>query len=380
MGDGKYFLDRLGIKTAADETSRQALIKALQKAHATSQSPDGLVTNHCSLTIYSSELTVFMGYEDKEMLAALCDLFDCKDRFLKDTVGRGEEEVPNVWLNLLGATTPAQLQASVPQGFVGSGFTSRIIFVYEEDKAKMVIKPSLSPEQLATQECLLQDLDQIRGMCGEFSTDQLFENEYTRWRTAAEAKSPFDIPQLEYYNQRRPLHLFKLCMIHSASRASDFHITVDDLNRAIFDLEEAETKMHNVFVGLGANPLAGVQYRIRKLLDAYDSIPLSHLAVTFESDVSFSQLGEALASLEQMGFCSIDAVNKRLVRRKNEHRPSSPKHRLPSEGAGNTTDLRGGQPPHASVLHPTDVRGAGETIPEDENSPGNPPEAAVPEG
>jgi len=313
MADGKYFLDRLGIRTAADETSRQALVRALQASHSTSQSTSGIVSHHCSLTVFSTELTVFMGYDDKDMLAALCDLFDCKDRFLKDTVGRGEEEVPNVWVNLLGATTPAQLQASVPSGFVGSGFTSRIVFVYEDEKARTVIKPDLSPAQRSLREDLLVDLDQMHSLCGPFSTDQDFENLYTVWRMQAEESCPFTDPRLEYYAQRRPLHLFKLCMIHCAARTDSMLITREDLEKSISVLEEAEQKMPTVFAGLGSNPLAGVQFRMRKLIEDRGSVPLSELARRFEADASHTQLSEALAALESMGLCTIDAANRKVV-------------------------------------------------------------------
>lgn len=318
MADGKYFLDRLCIRTAADETSRQALVRALQASSATHQSPTGIVSHHCSLSVFSTELTVFMGYDDKEMLAALCDLFDCKDRFLKDTIGRGEEEVPNVWVNLLGATTPSQLQVSVPSGFVGSGFTSRVIFVYEDEKSRVVVKPSLSPEQKALRERMLLDLEDIHTLCGPFQPDQNFENRYALWRMDADENCHFPDPRLEYYAQRRPLHLFKLCMVHSAARSDSMILTQEDLERSISVLEEAEKKMPQVFAGLGANPLASVQYRLRKLLEERGTVSLSEVARTFETDASHTQLSEAIAALESMGICHIDAANRKLIYRKEK--------------------------------------------------------------
>ena len=133
MRQGKELLDELGMVVAADESSRQKLVQALMDCRATEQTEEGELNLHSSMTIFSTELTVFLGYESKEMLSMLCKWYDCENRFIYDTVSRGKEEVPNVWVNLMGATTPGQLQASLPAGAVGSGFTSRNVFAYAED-------------------------------------------------------------------------------------------------------------------------------------------------------------------------------------------------------------------------------------------------------
>lgn len=158
MRAGREFLDNLGISVASDESSRQKLIKTLQESGVADQDDDGSINWHSSLTIHSSELTVFLGYGARELLSMLCKWYDCEARYTYDTHARGKEEVPNVWVHLLGATTPGQLRASLPEDAVGSGFTSRVVFVYEEKKEKTVRKPDLSPEQVRIGELLEQDL------------------------------------------------------------------------------------------------------------------------------------------------------------------------------------------------------------------------------
>ncbi len=312
MKVGKNFLDQLGISYSADETSRQALIKQLHNALTPNQGADGRLNYHASLTVFSSELTVFIGYESKELLSVLCKLYDCEN-YVKDTISRGEENVPNTWLNLLGATTPGQLQASVPEGFIASGFTSRVVFVYEDDKERIVIRPELSTEQKKIGDLLLQDLGEIHTLVGEFKTSNGFEEEYSIWRYESESNQLFADPRLEYYTQRRPLHLFKLCMIYSAARSDSMLIEMDDLYRAITTLSEVEKNMPKVFRGIGSNPLAGIQVRLLKVLEEKGEISLSQVSQMFFSDASHSQLGESIASLEQMGVCLIDVVKKKLI-------------------------------------------------------------------
>ena len=310
---GRVFLDTLGINLAADETSRQAIIKAMADGQATITTSTGKVIYHSSLTVFSSELTVFLGYENLELLSMLCKMFDCEDTYVYDTVKRGRLEIPFVWLNLLGATTPAQLQASVPQGFIGSGFTSRVIFVFASEKGKIVIKPTLSSEQESTRQKLLTDLGRIHTMLGEFCTTSAFDELYTSWRIDAEAKPPFKHSQLEYYTQRRPTHLFKLSMIYSASRGDSMEITDVDLAKAIDTLDNVERVMPAVFSGIGSNPLAGVQSRMRLMLRTSGQLTFAEIGETFSNDATRLQLGEIMEALEQMGVCLIDRRNKKLI-------------------------------------------------------------------
>ncbi len=310
MRPGKGFLHRMGLAISADESSRQKLIKALSDAQAIVQLDNGDTIHHCSLTVISTELTVFLGYEDKEFLTMFCKLYDCEDCYVYDTYQRGREEVPNVWVNLQGATTPAQLQAAVPEGFIGSGFTSRVIFVFEEDKEKVVIKPDLTDEQKELEIVLQEDLAHIHSLVGQFQTTSDFERLYTEWRMNSEETKPFSDSRLEYYLQRRPTHLFKLSMIISAARNDSLVITGEDLRTAIQNLEEVEAKMPSVFAGLGSNPLAGVQAKLKRMLRERREINMKEIAQELESEASHTQLSEAIRSLEQMGLVSLELTKR----------------------------------------------------------------------
>jgi len=301
-----------GLKIAADETSRQKLVKTLQDEREQIVHSDGRINFHSSLTILSTELTVFLGYKNAEFLTILCDWFDCKSRFVYDTFLHGEQEVINLWVNLLGATTPSTLQSSMPEGAVGTGFTSRTVFVYEEDKAGVIIKPTLGPPMLF--EAISRDYARIKSMDGPFLTTPGFDDLYTTWRTNAESDPPqFNELRLEFYIERRMLHIMKLSMLYSAARSGAMEITEDDLAKAIWTLETTEQKMAQVFRGVGSNPLAVVQIRLMKVLAERGAVPFHALAEMFFNDVSQRQLGEIIASLEAMGFCKVDPNTKSLL-------------------------------------------------------------------
>jgi len=316
MRPGRMFLDKLGIKLAADESSRQKLVKRLMECVAIDQDPDTAMPHiHSSLTIVSTELTVFLGYNDIELLTILNKWFDCENRFEYDTIGRGKEEVANVWVNLIGATTPSLLQSSMPQDAVGSGFASRTVFVFEEDKANIIIIPGLTKEQEETEELLLQDLAKIKILKGQFKlakeTAEEFIKVYTIWREETETNPPFSEPRLQTYLQRRQVHLWKLCMIYSASRSDELLIRIEDFKRASNMLRRTEKKMPNVYLGLGSNPLAKIQIQVMKIVAEKKVVDLQELYDKFYNDINSTQMGEILATLHKMGFAAVEIEGKR---------------------------------------------------------------------
>lgn len=313
MRAGRAFLDQLGITIAADESSKQKLVKSLQETASPSPgSASGKMYYHSSLTIFSRELTVFLGYDNRELLSMLCDWYDCTNLFIHDTFSRGKESVPNVWVNLIGATTPGQLQASLPIIAVSSGFSSRIIFIYQENKGKIVIKPTLSEEQERVRTLLAEDLGDIHTLAGEFSYTGGFDELYTAWREDSEKKKVFSDPRFDYYVQRRPTHLFKLSTIFSASRGRDLTLTRRDLERAISTLHEAEALMPEVFKGVGSNPLARVQLQVLKVIEDRKVVSFGELSQMFFSDATQDQLRDILESLHAMGLCAHDVVSKQV--------------------------------------------------------------------
>ena len=137
------------IRMSAQATSLQALIRRMKETNLTDID---LVTGeqqyHSSLTIFSTEFTVFLGYHNQELIAALCEWYDCPSRWSYETIARKKEEIVGVWVNLFASTTPDSIQASLPIESIGGGLTSRIIFVVEEKRNELVIIPTRTEYEL----------------------------------------------------------------------------------------------------------------------------------------------------------------------------------------------------------------------------------------
>jgi hypothetical protein len=272
MAPAKSLLCDIGIIPISDAITSEALIQEIEANATTTSEPE---TNapyvHCSVTIYSEEFTVFIGYNNNQLMANLCDWYDCKKGVWSyKTKHQGQNEINEVWVNMIGATTPELLRSTLPLDAIGGGLTARMILVYEERKAKTVVRSKITPELTALHDALVHDLTLILCLQGAFTVDDSFYNKYEKWYMNMEGNQPFDDDRFSGYLNRRTVHLRKLAMILSASRSDDMIITGDDFDRALELMKRTEKKMRYAFTGIGTNKDAAILTRV---LQHIESIP-----------------------------------------------------------------------------------------------------------
>jgi hypothetical protein len=290
------------IRLSAQATTYQALITALKETNLGDiDMATGASVGHSSMTIFSKEFTVFLGYHNNELMAALCEWYDCDDDWSYRTQARGKEYIKGVWVNLIGGTTPDLIRSSLPSDSIGGGLTSRIIFIVEEKKAKLVTMPVQTPAELKLREALIEDLEKISLLSGRYDFTEGFAELWTEWCYDAEEHPPFYNPKFDGYIGRRRPHLMKLSMIYSAARGTnDFLLTRDDLEDSIKTLEEAEMKMEGVFAGVGKSDIASMIHRATAFLINYgsDRIPFFEFARYFSGDMDKREMDRVLLTLE----------------------------------------------------------------------------------
>ena len=304
MGPVQAMLEDINIKMAAEAITREALIRELKNSTESVMKDDGTVEHHSSLTIFSPELSVFLGGSNNlQLLSDLCDWFDCRKKWEYRTKNMGVDTINGVWVNLIGATTPDIVRSALPQDAIGGGLTSRIIFVYAPGKEKIVHYPFPTPDELYKRELLVQDLENIAAMQGPFKMDEECFKRWYNWYEEHEKHLPFDSPMFAGYNERKPLHTLKLSMIMSAARSSDAVITLRDLNRASSLLGAAEAFMPRVFEGYGKVSDSDVIRDIMNVIASVKVITFGELVNKFLLDTSKERIEEILDSLETFNFC-----------------------------------------------------------------------------
>uniref|UniRef100_A0A6H1ZW02 Putative primase n=1 Tax=viral metagenome TaxID=1070528 RepID=A0A6H1ZW02_9ZZZZ len=304
MTPGRKFLDTTGVKVAADATTRESLIRELRFSGEADVDPEEgtLGPIHASLTVYSKELTVFLGYNNRELMANLTDWYDCADQWVYKTKHEGIDDIKGVWMNLLGATTPDLIQLSLPRDAIGGGLTSRIIFVFEQIRGKTVIMPTF-PQDLGEQ--LQMDLDKLHTMKGDFKITPKFLDKFTEWRYAQDANPPFRDSRLSGYMERRPAHILKLCISLSASRSDSMVITDEDLERGIKILTMTEKKMPLTFSGVGKSSEADILSKVWMEVGARGTTTFGELMAMFYYDADKQTMDRVLATLKSAGFIDI---------------------------------------------------------------------------
>ncbi len=260
IGIAKEFLKAVPHVTVTPESSsgRQAMILAMKRALRNFNDPskNNKIEFHCAVTAFSEELAVFLGQGDIAYLSNLTDWYDSKDDWEYETVGRGKDSLQGLCLNLLGGTAPDWIQSMIPQEALGGGFTSRIIFVVEEKKRKIVPEHTITKEEYDLQGKLSRDLERIALLAGEISFTPAAKQLYVNWYVEQDTRmANKDMPVSDHrfagYCERRATHLRKIMILCSASRSDDLLINEDDFKLALHLLSAAEENMHKTFGGLG---------------------------------------------------------------------------------------------------------------------------------
>ena len=289
------------IRLSAQATTLSALIRRMRETNLTDIDIEtGSQIYHSSLTVFSDEFTVFLGYQNRELIAALCDWYDCKDRWVYDTIKHDKQEIVGVWANILAGTTPDSLKSAFPTEAIGAGLTSRIIFINEEKRDKVVVFPGATRREIELQQHLIHDLEQISLMSGTFRMTEDAASYYSDWCYYADANPPFHDSKFDGYCGRRRKHLLSVAMVCSASESNFMIITKDHLQRANTLLLEAEIKMSTVFRGIGRSNIASlINDAIVFIQNSHvDEIPLWQFAKHFEGDMDKFTMDRVLQTLE----------------------------------------------------------------------------------
>ena len=313
LGIAKDFLKQIKTISIAPESSsgRQAMILAMKRSFINFQDPtDGKVKFHCAITAFSEELSVFLGQGDIAYLSNLTDWYDSKDDWEYETVGRVKDTLQGLCLNLMGGTAPDWIQSMIPPEAVGGGFTSRVIFVVEERKRKIVPEHFVTEAEKELQGKLVRDLERISKLAGavEFTDEgkKLYTDWYIRQDTELSLGRPvIDDTRFAGYCERRATHIRKLMMLCSASRGDDLTIRAEDFHRAKGLLEAVEVKMGKTFGGFGKARNSDVAELIKDYIQKMGITTRKSLMQKFYRDIDPMGMSVVEQSLREMGVIKV---------------------------------------------------------------------------
>jgi len=313
IGIAKDMLKKTAGVTVVPESSsgRQAMILAMKRASKNFEDPiDGKIKFHCSVTAFSEELSVFLGQGDIAYLSNLTDWYDSKDDWEYETVGRGKDSLQGLCLNLCGGTAPDWIQSMIPHEALGGGFTSRVIFIVEEKKRKIVPEYFVDAATRELGEKLQRDLERIANLSGEMTFDEEGKDAYVAWYIEQDSKLSAGEPAIQDkrfagYCERRATHLRKLMIVCSASRGDDLKLTKADFLKAKGLMEDAEINMPRTFGGLGKARNSDAVDTVMNYIQTMGITTRTKVLQMFYRDVDAMTLSSIEQTLQQMGKINV---------------------------------------------------------------------------
>lgn len=303
---GKRMLHELQVDLGADCITRAALVEELANSKDTFIDESHIEQTYCALSVFSEELVVYLGEKNPDMIVTLTDLFDSPTRWAYSTKNKGKPVLTNVWLNLIGAITPSLLHGRGTAEAMGGGLTSRMIFVVADGKAKFVPFPFMTEGETRLKQLLTDDLMEIGTICGQFRFDEEALELYRRWYLDPTSARAVDDPNFRGYNERRSLHLRKLCMIMSACRTNNKTITADDFTRALSILEMTEAEMPKAFSGVGWGDHARLLDDVLLFVVTQERVDWNTLVRRFRNDATSEQLETIMKTLTDSELVKMD--------------------------------------------------------------------------
>lgn len=304
-----------GISFGPDVVTWQALVTDFLDATEAFEYKEEYHT-HSPMTLESSEFGNLLDPMDKDMVDLLVSLWDGKQgSFKKSTKTSGNEAIENPWINLIACTTPSWIAQNFPEYMLGGGFCSRCVFVYAEEKRRLV--PYLSevvPEgHEEVRRKLIEDLTDIsQTPIGEYKITDEALKWGKEWYTNHYANRAMNLEDDRFggYIARKQTHIHKLAMIIAASSSNIMEITKEHLVTADTMVTDLEPDMARVFSKIGKSDYSFYADRLIQYIHRTGTVTYKDayrfIHTHFPSSRDFEDI---LAGLVQAGFVKMGHEN-----------------------------------------------------------------------
>lgn len=306
----RLITDLEDVEISADAITREALIRALKTIQKqVEMNPGGSVSLdptsdddiylHSSLTIVSKELSVFLGVGNHDLLSLLTDLYDNPDRWEYRTKNQGIDTIYNVWIGMLAASTPDWLVGSIPLTAIGGGYTSRVLFIVENNVRKKTPRPVLTEKEFTLMGDLKHDLEDITMMKGEMLLSDKAKDYFDSWYVH-HSEHGIEDKRFWGYSERKHIHLLKVAMTLSAADNGDRLITDLHMKQALHMLDSIEDSMIDAFGAVGRSEDAMDIDTILEIIKVHGRLDRDRLIQLVWRDVPLRNIDLVLRTLLDM--------------------------------------------------------------------------------
>ncbi len=284
------------VNILSQKMTPEALIGALSSMEA--KDAQTIVTDSSGVAIVDELSTLIdMNSFKTGLISILTKLYDCTD-FEYMTRKMGIEYVRNSCISILGGSTLEWIRESVPKVAIGGGFTSRIVFVFQNEPSGDVAWPRMNEKNQKRWNDIIHDLDEVSQMRGSFSLTpdalRLYELEYSRFKK----NSPLATSKnLAGYAGRRHIIVLKVSMVMSSSRNDKRLIEKHDVENALIALSFVEREMPQVLQSIASEFVGNVCEEVLASIVNRKTIPRHELISQMKNRLTSAQLDIIITTL-----------------------------------------------------------------------------------
>lgn len=243
------------INIIANKLSTQSLIDSLDRGMVVDPITNLGHPADSTGFISAPELSVFLpkqSYVD-ELIPTLTDIFDAKSGpWINRTRGSGTVTLMNPLITMAAASTPDWLQTNIPINAYGGGFMSRIFFVWQGEKSKLISRPEKDPNLKRRRLELLTELTWIRNnlkgpVIWTKEGEDWYDNFYSTWNADKTERDEFHTK----YHDRRAEHILRVATCLAAAEEHSLALDVKAFEKADEALRAIESQMFHCFENNG---------------------------------------------------------------------------------------------------------------------------------
>jgi hypothetical protein len=268
--------------------------------------------------LVSTELSVFIT-ASQFTITCLSDLWDSKEGIYQyGTRGKGEWNINEPIVSLLGGSAQNWLVKSVPADAVGGGFTRRVNFVLATKKETV---PDTTGRPLIDKDDLVEDLRYMAQIRGQFS---LTNDALKLLKIYHDSCDPndFDDEASAVYKTSKWANAGKLAEIIAMSRSDNLVIEEEDLQTAIDKVEDVAKDLKIVFRAVGESDLASASDRVIRFLETRGFASRGDILAFNWRHFTSSELDVIIATFRESGMIGEKNVgNKTLYYWKDSVKP-----------------------------------------------------------
>jgi len=317
---------KAGVHFGADRITLPALFQEMAKPeHLVRYSLSGEKADYTPWALKISELGTFLHSDSSIMVDNLTEWWDSNEGpSIYQTKTLKTDTIWTPYLSLIGGTTPPWLQGHVEEHMLTGGFFSRIIFIYEDKKAKLNAYPGYHEESFVDYQLenkLVNDLKYIRK---KFQGYAAFSERAYEWGKdwyadlAKKSRHMSRIARTQYARRQTQVH--KLALLYNVAHSDELLVTEHDLIWAANFLDGTERDLEKIMLDKDStNPLLTGMNKVRSFFSLQQTIPASKLNKILSEEYRRNEIQEILSGLVETGELELEMRTRSSIYKRGEH-------------------------------------------------------------